>query len=102
MSLEVLGHVTMSYEPLKGACCGVVMEVHLRYKPLGVPHIFRYERKSEFRLLKLTSFLMCLQRIKLHLNPGPVSSTEIFHLMLFMRSVSKFYSYSSHGCSGQR
>ncbi len=42
MSLEVLGHVTMSYEPLKGACCGVVMEMHLRYKPLGVPHIFRY------------------------------------------------------------
>ncbi len=43
---------------------------------------------SEFRLLKLTSFLMCLQRIKLHLNPGPASSTDIFHLMLFMRSVS--------------
>ncbi len=42
MSLDVLGHVTMSYEPLKGACCGVVMEVHLRYKPLAVPHIFRY------------------------------------------------------------
>ncbi len=42
----MLGHVTMSYEPLKGGCCGVVMEVHLRYKPLGVPHIFRYRKEQ--------------------------------------------------------
>lgn len=43
MSLDVLGHVTMSYEPLKGACCGVVMEVYLHYKPL-LFCIFRYEK----------------------------------------------------------